>query len=272
MPRQITPPSHPTVHISLFKKIAGLFQNLAPVQAAYYLQDQINQRLPRPLFPVPACYTLSPKHATHPVVVRPLTSDMSVFGQIFIEREYACLDHLADATVIVDCGANVGHASAYFLSRFPSSRLIAVEPDPANFAQLQRNVAPYGARVRALQSAIWSHPADLKICPGESAWATQVRECFPGEHPDLRAVDIATLFAEARCPRISILKMDIEGAEAIVFAKGVDTWLSCVDNLVIELHDRTSFGRASDIFYAAISGHPFDIYGYGELIVCSRRS
>ena len=44
----------------------------------------------------------------HPVEIRPGTSDKLVFHQIFVDREYRCLDHLTNIDTILDCGANVG--------------------------------------------------------------------------------------------------------------------------------------------------------------------
>jgi hypothetical protein len=116
------------------------------------------------------------KYAQFPLRCRPNTTDHAVFRQIFVEREYQCLDHIRDARLIIDCGANVGYASAYFLSRFPGSHVIAVEPDPGNFELLKANLAPYGNRCRLVNSAVWSKPAGLtptfhKITPEGSGEA-----------------------------------------------------------------------------------------------------
>jgi FkbM family methyltransferase len=82
-----------------------------------------------------------------------------VFAQIFIQREYSCLDDLSVSNVdlVIDCGANVGYSSAYFLSRFPECNIICVEPDPSNFRSLEENMAPYKDRVKLINSGVWSH-------------------------------------------------------------------------------------------------------------------
>ena len=61
------------------------------------------------------------------------TSDRAVFNQIFIEQEYACLNHVKDPKLIMDCGANVGYSSLWFLNRYPGAHMIAIEPDAGNF-------------------------------------------------------------------------------------------------------------------------------------------
>src|SRR5262245_51635214 len=85
-----------------------------------------------------AVFRIHPRSSMYPLFGRRSSSDVEVFHQVFIEREYKCLDDLSDVGLIIDCGANVGYSSAYFLSKHPTSRIIAVEPDPDNFAMLRR--------------------------------------------------------------------------------------------------------------------------------------
>lgn len=80
------------------------------------------------------------KYSRFPLRCRAGTSDQGVFNQIFVQRACQCLDDVASADLIVDCGANVGYSSAYFLSRFPGATVIAVEPDAQNFAALEWNL------------------------------------------------------------------------------------------------------------------------------------
>jgi FkbM family methyltransferase len=220
-----------------------------------------------------SAFTLTSKHARHPLLCRANTTDLPVFRQIFLQRDYRCLDPLQDAELIVDCGANVGYSAAYFLSRFPRAELIAIEPDPGNFELLERNLAPYGGAARMLRSAVWSHPARLVLSEDPyrgGEWARQVRECLPHEEPAFLGVDIGSLLAGSRHDRISILKIDIEGAEGVVFAANFEPWIDRVDYLAVELHDDSSFGDCSAIFHRAIAGRGFTVTRHGEMTVCAR--
>ncbi len=223
----------------------------------------------------PELLTLTTELARHPLLCRPGTSDGNVFHQVFVEREYACLDDLTGVGLILDCGGNVGYSAAYLLSRFPAGRLVSIEPDPGNFEMLRANLAPYGGTVQLLRSAVWSHPCGLVLSDAPYRdgmdWTRQVRECRPGERPDLRAVDIATVLRQFPGERISILKMDIEGAEGIVFRSNYENWIDLVDNIVIELHDDSVFGNCTAVFDAATSGRGFSMQRCGELTVCRRR-
>jgi FkbM family methyltransferase len=212
-------------------------------------------------------------HARGSVAARRGTTDLAVFEQVFLHESYGVLGDPPGVGLVLDCGANVGYSAAYMLSRWPNARIIAVEPDPDNFALLRRNLAPFGGRVTALQAGIWSHTCGLVMAEsayrGGGAWARQVRDAAPGEVAELRGVDIGSLLATSGYDRVSVLKMDIEGAECVVFSADC-AWLDRVDLLAIELHDDTSFGPCSELFQRAMRGRGFAISQSGELTICRR--
>jgi FkbM family methyltransferase len=246
-----------------------IVRNLGVPSAAFYALQKIRQRVK----PQAGAYTLSSKYAKYPLLCRPGTSDVLVFLQIFGEREYLCLDEVEDARLVIDCGANVGYSAAYFLTRFPNAKVIAIEPDPGNFALLEANVAPYLARCDTMLTAVWSHETDLVISEvpfrDGREWARTVRPVQPGEKAakgSMRAIDIGTVLARSGYDRISVLKVDIEGAESEVFASNYESWLPKVDNLVIELHGE----KESAVFQRAIAREGFKTSTHGELFVCRR--
>lgn len=219
-------------------------------------------------------YKTKPKHVAHPLYVRANSSDFQVYSQIFVGREYACLDNMQDVRLIIDCGANVGYSSAYFLSKHPESHVVAIEPDSGNFQMLQRNLAGYGSRATLIRAGVWSHATQLVISQDKyrdgAEWARQVRECHQGEVAEIEGIDIGTILSRSGYPRISLLKMDIEGAEVVVFSGAQRAWLDKVDAMAIELHDDSSFGSASEVFNSAIRGQGFQLSRSGELTICKR--
>jgi FkbM family methyltransferase len=215
--------------------------------------------------------SLRSKYARAPLACRANTSDVHVFGQIFYAREYRCLDQIKEADLIIDCGANVGYSAAYFLSRFPSATLVAIEPDPQNFSALEANLRAYGKRAKCVCSGIWSRSTGLifsRDTLGEGQeWARTVREVREGEASDVNAIDIGSILAQSGIKRISILKIDIEGSEIAVFSSNYQSWIDKVDNLVIELHG----AECERVFHKAIAGLGFEISTCDELTVCLKR-
>jgi FkbM family methyltransferase len=216
-------------------------------------------------------YELKTRNAKFPLFCRSQSSDLSVFSQVFVHREYRCLDDLTNVGVVIDCGANVGYSSAYFLSKFPGSTVIAIEPDPGNFGALEKNLAPYGDRVRALRSGVWPYTTGLVM--SEAAfrdgreWARQVRPALPGEVAQMEAVDLRSVIDGCDGKRISILKVDIEGAEYEIFkSPGWRGWIDRVDRLVIEVHSEDAYR----VTMAALEEAGFEISRSDELIVGRR--
>ena len=208
-------------------------------------------------------FHLTSKFLDHPVLARPNSSDLEVFSQILFFREYRCLDGIKSPKLIFDLGANVGYSAAYFLSRFKDCKVVAVEPDPANFGLLQTNLAPYENRAIAIQAAVWPN-SDQKLelsfdGPGHE-WALQVK---PSQTGSVRAVTIPELLRISGGDKISVLKIDIEGAETELFSSNTN-WLKLAENIVIEIHNQD----AHDAFYSKIDPTQFEISTCDELTVC----
>jgi FkbM family methyltransferase len=252
--------------IQKFRTIGKAVKNLGPLQAAAFFWHRFRVRV----FDPQNTFSLHSKYAHYPLWCRPGSSDLDVFWQIFVCREYRCLDLVVDPQFIVDCGANVGYASAYFLSRYPAAQVVSIEPDPENFAMLQQNIAPYSSRASALQTGIWSKKTGLVISEepfGDNReWARTVREVRKNEAATLTAVDIGSLLDNSGFDRISILKIDIEGSEKEVFSSNFRQWIGRVDTIVIELHG----DACREAFMQAISEEDFAISSCDELTVCVR--
>ena len=98
----------------------------AGVQAA-----RVRARSPEPL-------TVQLPGVTHPLWVRPGTSDVETFDEVFMAREYDVqLPDFAPRTIL-DLGANVGYTSVLFAVRWPEARILAVEPATDNMVLLKR--------------------------------------------------------------------------------------------------------------------------------------
>ncbi|QOV23336.1 FkbM family methyltransferase [Anabaenopsis elenkinii] len=219
---------------------------------------------------------LKSKFSRYPLYYRWNNCDLHVFRQIFINREYSPLDKLTNVGLVIDCGANIGYSSAYFLTIFPQCEVIAVEPDKENFALMQKNLAFYGNRVRMLNSGVWSHCTDLIISDteyrGGLPWSRQVKEVKDKEG-SIQGIDISSLLNQSGFDRISVLKIDIEGAEGVIFSDNYEQWLDKVDVIAIEIHDDSIFGNCTQIVHTAISnsGIGFSKINSGELLICIKK-
>ncbi|MEQ1948438.1 MAG: FkbM family methyltransferase [Bryobacteraceae bacterium] len=219
---------------------------------------------------------LSPRHQLYSVKVKSLgveahlragTTDEHVFRQIFVENEYSILESLGTVTTIVDCGANVGFSSLYFLSRFPNARIVAIEPDPDNLVALRRNLQPYLDRVEIIEGAVWPAAETLTLRKtGQGEWATQVFSCASSKRESgssVQGVTLDDISQRLGFATIDILKIDIEGSEKELFAGCSKQWLAGTKNIVIEIHG----GECRDAVFQALTGFSFRLEYSGELTV-----
>lgn len=210
----------------------------------------------------------------HPLWIRLGASDLRSLSQVFLEEEYRDIGELSPGGVIIDCGANVGCSSVYFLEKYPNCRVLAVEPDGGNVAVLKRNLAPYAERAEIVQAGVWSERTLLSFRRERfrdgTEWTRQLECSRTGDSGDIVGVGVADLLARTSRGRIALLKMDIEGAEAVVFGAGPQAWLERVEVLAIELHPESDFGDAVGVFFSAIAPFDFVVTTRGELTICRR--
>ena len=215
--------------------------------------------------PLPRLVRAHPRELAYPVELRAQTSDAFVFRQIMIENEYAPLKHLQPATVI-DLGANVGLASAWFLAHFAQARVFAVEADLDNVGACIRNLASYGERANVIHGAAWSETGKLTLHPKSCAADHWVRPRVAGDDDavEVQGWDMPNLIEQSGFDTVDLLKIDIEGAEEAIFRSDVSAWLPKVRNLCIELH-----GLARrEAFLAALENYNFEHLESGELDIC----
>jgi FkbM family methyltransferase len=140
--------------------------------------------------------------------------------------------------VIVDAGAHIGMASISFVLRYPQAMVVAVEPEPTNFAALLRNVAPY-KNIVPVKAALWEDDGEVWLGPS-NVHPKGSFEIVDRGQVQVRAITIRSLMRELRIPSIDLLKLDIEGAEKEVFE--TCDWIESVGTIAIELHDRVKPG------------------------------
>lgn len=217
----------------------------------------------------PVSWRFHPRQAQHALTARlGGSSDLDVYSSIFIEQEYSTLRSLENVSLVLDLGANVGYSSAYFLSCYPDSRVVAVEPDDRNVAVCRTNLKPYGDRALLLHGAVWTEPTTLCLEMGTNGdgreWGTFVYQPPDGRVGEIQAWDVSSLIDMAGASEVDLLKVDIERSELVVFGESAKRWLPRVRNICIELHGPD----CEETFYNALAGFDYELEHSGELTIC----
>ena len=202
-----------------------------------------------------------------------------VYQEIFADQSYLRHDiQLADGDTVVDIGANIGLFTLFVLSRCKNPTIFAYEPSPRVFDLLRANCAAYGdpSRIRAFNCGVAEKKGSARFTFYEHS--SVFSSFHPDEHEDRAAVeavarnvlqhaqpgavheaDIADLTADRmraeaiECPltsvsdiirengieRIHLLKIDAEKSEAGILRGIEDEHWPLIEQLVIEVHDRS---------------------------------
>ena len=186
-------------------------------------------------------------------------------------RDYRAAISRGETPLIIDCGGNVGFATRWFAGMFPEARIAVVEPDDQNFKMLAMNTAHLGDRVIRLQGGIWNTSARLMIAnPDGGSAAFQVKELDASGSEGLRAYTIDEICEMQGAKAPFIVKLDIEGAQSILFKSNTD-WVPKTHLITLELDDwLMPWQGTSRPFFACISRYPFEYLFRDESIFCFR--
>jgi FkbM family methyltransferase len=176
------------------------------------------------------------------VWIRHATTDAQVFDDTFVGRYHEPPRVLDQDAVVVDLGGNIGLTAVHFAATYSGGRVVCVEMDPGNATLAARNLGAFGTRCTVVQAAVWSSDGHLEYT-GTEEWGLRVAT-LEGHTPTpvsnhrrtARAISMPTLLREQAIDRIDFLKVDIEGAEAVVLTDDA-TWLNRVNTIKVEHHE-----------------------------------
>jgi FkbM family methyltransferase len=151
--------------------------------------------------------------------------------------------------LVFDIGAHCG-VSTHHLARLvgPEGRVVAFEPDPGNFAILQRNLERHGLRnVEAQNLAVAGNAGRLAFnAEGTigSSLSSLMQRASVGETVMVDAVTLADAFARWGTP--AFCKIDIEGAEVDALAAAGEVLRKCPTNLALDTNHPRADGSTTE--------------------------
>ncbi len=166
-----------------------------------------------------------------------------LYKEVFISNTYS-FNSETDNPIIIDAGANIGMATLFFKKLYPKSVIKCFEPDSQNFSYLQKNVSTNNLEnVELYNVALSDRKGTMSmyiqtdITGGDIGASTLEDLRYFYHKPDnVKKVDVPCcelnpLISE----RVELLKMDIEGAESVVF-ENIQERIAKVENIIMEYH------------------------------------
>ena len=177
--------------------------------------------------------------------------------------------HITDTRrTIVDIGANIGTPSVQ-LARETGLDILAIEPVPANFNLLQKNIAQNGLdkQVRCVRAAVSMRPGTLKMAvPKERATCEVIEEGkqpgFGKLTPDIPIIEVPSLRLETILSengvapeRVAVVWCDAQGMEREIIESAPALWKTGAA-LYLELWPKgINAHGGTDAFLASIETH-----------------
>jgi FkbM family methyltransferase len=201
---------------------------------------------------------------------------------------FAMLRHLVrPGDVVYDAGANIGLYARYLIQGLHAGRVVAFEPMPDNRSLLSENVAlaGIGDRVTLLPMALADEDGSATFQVDDVQSASGTLDKVTGGEPCVgrRNLGLGPRTAQVLCRRLDtviperglpvpdVIKIDVEGAEALLLRGAGRLLREHSPKLLIELHGVTEIrevlGLLDDLGYAAAGKvyphiHPS---GYGRV-------
>lgn len=209
-----------------------------------------------------------------------------LFQEIFIKRFYDWpLD--TDRPTIIDCGSNIGMSIVFFNDLYPQAQIVGFEPNPITFAALRENIERNGWHNVVLhQVALGDQRGNIDFFVNEKEPGALNVGLYAAR--DAKAISVPADRLSSFIDReVDLLKIDIEGAEDMVFEDlARHDKLRYIRNIICEYHhhhrrddtndrlsvplsilERAGFGYQLDSYYGR-SRRPS---GYQDVLIYAYR-
>jgi FkbM family methyltransferase len=261
-----------------FKKIKKVCRIFFPkiFSAKELFENQLNSNQEIVFFEKKGqCYEITLKNGIKLKARDENYSDYLVLEQIFNFKEYEIilgmiqLNHFSnEKAIIIDAGANVGYTSMLFSHYLQSSIIYGIEPSFENATICIENISSLRNQsdIFFYQKAL-SHKAgmtyslDRDFRDGKD-WAITTKSDGNGI---IEGISINEIIQEHCLEYITLLKIDIEGAERFIFDVENDlSFLKRTKIIAIEIHDEFNI---RDSIYAILKENNFYLFESGELTI-----
>jgi FkbM family methyltransferase len=188
--------------------------------------------------------------------------DLGIFHEIWDHERYTAGVNgvVARDGIVVDIGAHIGLFSVFAARILQAKRIISVEPDPANFELLSKNIsANHLENATLVKAAIAGESGERRIYINPSNTGGHSFYAQGASRRQVGAISLTELFKSSGISECSLLKMDCEGAEMEVFESAPDKLIRSISAISLEYHLDAYFPERLEKFRERISNLGFSL-------------
>jgi len=165
---------------------------------------------------------------------------------------------IEENSVVIDIGAHIGLYTIPIAKIAKNGFVVAIEPNPDNFKCLIENIRLNSLRnVITLNIAAWNDDCELNLFRGySSAWHSVIRSRYVTDQTvRVRAKKLDDVVKELGLNKITLIKIDVEGAEFQVLQGLKSTLQQFKPDLLIEIwkdNEKTVYEFLSELGYQVL--------------------
>lgn len=164
-------------------------------------------------------------------------------------------------TTVIDVGANIGFFTTLFARWVEDGHVIAIEPEEKNFERLTSLIAR-----RGLGDVV--EPIRGAAAEAEGTLCLALNPYHPGDHRiadqgiTVAAVSLDHLLAERGWPEVSLIKIDVQGAEERVLRGASETLQRYHPALLVEVDEDAlaAMGSCPEHLFSTLMEHGYRIH------------
>lgn len=178
------------------------------------------------------------------------------YAKVFSVRRFFDRLVTSPTPTILDVGAHRGESIRFFKSIYPQSSLISFEPDPDNFAELEKVARQFDSK--AIQVALGdtmgekcsyyrqsiSHMGGLLPIDARSTDSLGYAQQATNERIAVRKTTLDSALADLGISHVNILKIDVQGCESKVL-EGAASTLARTDCVIVEVLLYDLYGKTN---------------------------
>lgn len=187
-------------------------------------------------------------------------AELLMLEEIFFQQIYNL--PIKSPRWIIDLGANIGLSALFFATKYPTSTIVAVEPDPNTFAVLQKNCQPF-SNIILINAAVAKQKGAISFFRNEKHNASSLhRRSDADSEIVVTALTLRDIFEQNHIDVADIVKFDIEGAEFDCFQDWQD-WFR-IKTITGEIHEDLASSERYDLVKVFAQHYVMDVQPGGK--------
>jgi FkbM family methyltransferase len=183
------------------------------------------------------------------IIMRTRSTDIHVFANIWLNKEYKIDNFLDEKLTVIDIGAHGGYFTLYLSQLFPEAEIFCFEPIESNYQLLLENLKINDRKnVRPFHLAVTDKAKTAKIFLSDDDAAHNLYD-ESSKFEEIKTISLQEIMDKNKIESCGLLKLDCEGAEYEILNSFPLDYFNKIKRIILEYHirNRNEFETLKDI-------------------------